>query len=105
MSKEYNEYRRHRSRQQNLRQKKNFFSGKVTRQLVLSLTLFGTIYGFRLFGPDSINTYIRNAFFYEIDTTVISDTVTEIFRKTKETFRKDDFQNDITPEATLFKEL
>lgn len=105
MSGEYSEYRCHRSRPNRRQPKKRVFSGRVLRQLVFSLTLFGTIYGFKLFGPEYINSYIHKTFFYEIDTTDIKDTVSDVFKKTKETFRKEEAQNEFTPETVLFKEL
>ncbi len=83
MSEELREYRRRQTRRPERRSKQKFSTKKIFRQLIISVIIL-TLVVFVKFSntniSSSINEYLKTAFSYEVNTTTISDVISNFLK-------------------------
>ncbi len=81
MAEEYREYRRSRNSKITKEKNKTTFSKKFIRQFLLSLIIFAAVCGFHFWSSENshgINTFLKNAFTYKVDTSGITKLLGDI---------------------------
>ncbi len=108
MAEEYREYRRSRNSKKATEKNKKTFSKKLIRQFLLSLIIFVTVCGFRFWGSDSsdvVNTFLKNAFTYKVDTSGITKFLGDIIDSATKNSNTEVTTNENTKNSEITQDI
>lgn len=108
MAEEYREYRRSRYAINQREKKKSDFSKKLMRQFILSMIIFGIVCGFHFWGSDNsdqINSLLKNAFTYQVDTSEITQTIENLINEAKKNLSKEVTTDENTNKTEITQDI